>query len=325
MITRIEKNTIKKGNVLYTGIFSPASSGTKQQISDVVLDDGYLKTSINDSSNFNDVKVKNSDFAGNVSNPNLLINGDFRVNQRGGSTYTQLGYTVDRWRIDGGTPVVVTPNTDGGIRINNTSSSNLYFIQYIENYNMLAGKIVSYSVKVNGTVYSNTFTMPSPFVANTGYGNIFTPFGVIYFYYYSDGKLGFTVQVNAGQNIYIDYAKLEIGSAATQFSPRPYAEELVMCQRYYNSVFVNGCSQIYQGSIYFTKDLPTTMRVSPSLTMIDECYTYTYDGNYIGVGTVTINSMRGSSISLKVTNSAFTNNVVISTGIFSIKLDAEIY
>ena len=43
MITRIEKNTIKKGNVLYTGIFSPASSGTKQQISDVVLDDGCNK------------------------------------------------------------------------------------------------------------------------------------------------------------------------------------------------------------------------------------------------------------------------------------------
>ena len=30
---------------------------------------------------------------------NLLINPDFKINQRGLSEYTSIGYTVDRWTI----------------------------------------------------------------------------------------------------------------------------------------------------------------------------------------------------------------------------------
>lgn len=33
------------------------------------------------------------------SNPNLLINPDFKINQRGATSYTSNGYTVDRWKI----------------------------------------------------------------------------------------------------------------------------------------------------------------------------------------------------------------------------------
>lgn len=257
-------------------------------------------------------------------NPNLLINGDFKVNQRGATSYTS-GYSVDRWTIDNGT---LTPNTSGSVTIVNSSSAMAYFQQRIEETSSLWGKTITASIKLStGTILKATTTLPStaPSASQNFVCSVRKEGVELRLYYFSSGFLSFTVDIWAGTTVTIMWAKMEIGSFQTEFSPRPYAEELVMCQRYYNSVFANGCSQIYQGSIYFTKDLPTTMRVSPSLTMIDECYTYTYDGNYIGVGTVTINSMRGSSISLKVTNSAFTNNVVISTGIFSIKLDAEIY
>ena len=33
------------------------------------------------------------------SNPNLLINGDFRVNQRGLPEYTSTGFSVDHWYL----------------------------------------------------------------------------------------------------------------------------------------------------------------------------------------------------------------------------------
>lgn len=33
------------------------------------------------------------------SNPNLLINPDFRINQRGLTTYNETGYSFDRWKI----------------------------------------------------------------------------------------------------------------------------------------------------------------------------------------------------------------------------------
>lgn len=54
----------------------------------------------------------------NYSNPNLLINPDFRVNQRGASgTISAAGYFVDRWQLTGGT---VTVNSDGTITLDGT-------------------------------------------------------------------------------------------------------------------------------------------------------------------------------------------------------------
>lgn len=33
------------------------------------------------------------------SNPNLLINPDFKINQRGATSYEKQGYSVDRWKF----------------------------------------------------------------------------------------------------------------------------------------------------------------------------------------------------------------------------------
>ena len=41
------------------------------------------------------------------------------------------------------------------------------------------------------------------------------------------------ISFNEDINIDIEYVKLEMGELATPLSPRPYAEELAMCQRYY--------------------------------------------------------------------------------------------
>ena len=54
---------------------------------------------------------------GEISNPNLLINGDFRVNQRKGTVYSTVGkYTVDRWKLVSGSVEAVS----GGIILNGT-------------------------------------------------------------------------------------------------------------------------------------------------------------------------------------------------------------
>ena len=51
------------------------------------------------------------------SNPNLLINPNFEINQRGSTTYT-TGYTVDRWKVAGATlnaktKTLSSPNSAG--------------------------------------------------------------------------------------------------------------------------------------------------------------------------------------------------------------------
>lgn len=58
-----------------------------------------------------------------VGNRNLLINPDFRINQRGASgTITIAGYFVDRWKLDSGE---VTVNADGTLTLNGTISQTL--------------------------------------------------------------------------------------------------------------------------------------------------------------------------------------------------------
>ncbi len=70
--------------------------------------------------------VSNTDIhlaAAEVCNPNLLLNPDFRVNQRGVSgTVTETGYFVDMWRLDSGS---VTINDDGSLTLNGSISQSV--------------------------------------------------------------------------------------------------------------------------------------------------------------------------------------------------------
>ena len=157
------------------------------------------------------------------SNPNLLINSDFRnpVNQRGQTNYnvTTWEYTIDRWR---GKNVNVVVN-ENSITITNTSGEDGNFQQPFEstlpsNSYIVSAKILSVTGSVylyhrsGGTVLStgiNTRTFDS----STGLGNM-------------------QLFLSSGSSIEIEWIKLEQGSTATPYTPRLHAEELMLCQRY---------------------------------------------------------------------------------------------
>lgn len=83
--------------------------------------------------------------AKNVSNPNLLLNGDFRINQRGKDTYTPKGsftYCYDRWRLWNANSQVNTLTKTISL------AQNDIFDQAIEDYNSLQGKQITASCKL---------------------------------------------------------------------------------------------------------------------------------------------------------------------------------
>ena len=91
-------------------------------------------------------KLHDKDIAVDVSNPNLLINPDFKINQRGVSgTFSEAGkYFVDRWRLVFG---AVTVNADGTLTLNGTIS------QIFEN---AVGDNVTASVSAGTATYDNS-------------------------------------------------------------------------------------------------------------------------------------------------------------------------
>ena len=118
-------------------------------------------------------KLHDKDIAVDVSNPNLLISPDFKINQRGVSgTFSETGkYFVDRWRLVYG---AVTVNADGTLTLNGTIS------QIFEN---AVGDNVTASVSAGTATYDDstkTFSITANGEiiswAKLEYGSVATPF-----------------------------------------------------------------------------------------------------------------------------------------------------
>lgn len=273
-------------------------TGQKVNISDINGGEEYDLDDAVELGDFNSV-VNNSLYASNIaenvanqlsslgandkvefkgSNPNLLINGDFRVNQRGQTSYSGTVYGIDRWQ--GSAYLTVAPQENGGVVLSVNGGTG-YYVQRIEDSEVLWGKTLTMSLSINGVVYSATATMPNS-RPSQGNSYIATQWvnGMVrarLYYYASSHLLAYTIDITDGYTVTIDYAKLEFGSVATAFSPRTYAEELVLCQRYYEKIDIRTSANKY--NIFKTArttnefydplvDFKTTKRTLPTV----HCY-----------------------------------------------------
>lgn len=153
------------------------------------------------------------------SNPNLLINPDFKINQRGATSYEEQGYSVDRWKIWN---VTVTPSTSGGITVKNDKYTDTgTFIQILENATEGDSTLSCYVTSVTGTVtmFADDNTQV---VLKQGLNVVHT----------SNSTKNFSIFLNRGTSITLKWVKLEQGKVATSFiAPNP-AEELEKCLRF---------------------------------------------------------------------------------------------
>lgn len=168
-----------------------------------------------------------------VSNENLLVNPDFKINTNGLTKYEpSSGYleTVDKWEIEngvmyGGTAEVV----ENGIKLTNVKSeSTTYLTQFLhptdEFKSQLNKRIFTLSAEIDDVVYSLTSG-----TACGVYSRVI-PDGKIFFYKNNNGdKFDFAVRIDTmnGTSKVIKWVKLELGSVATPFAPpNPEVEKL---------------------------------------------------------------------------------------------------
>lgn len=230
-------------------------------------DDYHLKVSQDGSTWFNALIVDNS--SGEVCLPqtdnenNLLINGDFAINQRsfsgGALNLGDFGY--DRWKaISNGCIVSAT---------NGVLSLTHGRLQQTIELPQLAGRTVTFSVEdLNGgsldiSVAGQTATL-APNSGRTG-ATITVP---------TTQTGNIIVEVDAiSAPITLKNVKLEAGPHHSAWKARPAALELVLCQRYFQQVKYNPYQQIGSARINWDGrvDLPfrylATMRATPTISI----------------------------------------------------------
>lgn len=173
-----------------------------------------------------------------ISNPNLLDNPWFTVNQRGATSWSS-GYGVDRWmpqRAD------ITVNADKTLTVTPTvlSTNNGFIGQRIEKENSLLGKTVTISALLSsGTIISHTFDTIEDAINNAVEGNY--NFGYSTVTSSSYDLVWFGLRSNSTiSSVTIKAIKLELGSVSTlamDTAPN-YQQELAKCQRYFYKTMI---------------------------------------------------------------------------------------
>lgn len=274
------------------------------------------------------------------SNPNVLINGDFRVNQRGESVYT-TGFTVDRWRIS--TECTITPLSNGGVNILTTGNANALFYRFEEeDFENIRGKICTLSMKCNTIKIGKIDVQMGDTTIGWNYQNTsqgLTENGIFVISFKIPENATPTTKVvihtTGATNANVEWVKLELGAFATEFTPKSYAEELAMCQRYYEKIdSENNAMNKYQIYAYartnYTLYTPqisfgVSKRVPPTVTLYSastgaENYLYNSTQQKDVHFSVGYNTSKG--FQLASTNGDIAVNDII-VGYFS--ADAEIY
>jgi hypothetical protein len=175
----------------------------------------------------------------NYSNPNLLINPDFRINQRGQAEYTS-GYTVDRWYSPGKCSAAPI---SGGVKLTSTvtaSSTTHAFWQDFE-FPLPPGK---YTLSLKAADVTGVWAARIRTVTAAGdyVDSYYTPrlqaginsvtVDLPDSEYISAVSVSLNKGIEIGDSLTIEWMKLENGSA-TLFVHPDLATELEKCQRFY--------------------------------------------------------------------------------------------
>lgn len=194
---------------------------------------------------------------------NALINSDFRINQRGyasGSNLASGSYGFDRWKSSfTNTTLTFTSAPQGQIVTINSGGS---IKQIIEQQNISADTyVLSWTGTATGRVYNTGATPPS-------YAS--SPLTVTL-----DGLANVEVEFTAsGGTRTLWKPQLELNSTPTSFEQRPIGVELHLCMRYYQVYTYGQAAEVvvplgYSAGAYYygTQNMRVPYRASPTITL----------------------------------------------------------
>lgn len=342
-----------------------------QKIKEFVIGTATMGTTAND---ITGAIAEHTSQLNEIAKPSLLINGGFLINQRKQTQYNKnYKYTVDRWFLsnmnkDGKIEQGVLNVCDGYIELTGMGDQQLYINQTLnEDVNQLQNETVTFSVyaRVENMSQGNIFiqitnkgtkdAIAKSFFDNTQLTSQWKRISItttmqnskitqiwVACGSFNDPDNGY-LSVNTECKIHFRNAKLEISNKATPFVPRSYGEELALCQRYYTvlnyamntggkiaSQYVNELNKVL-----FDVDLPTPMRILPTMTAVNTDSSGMRFVNSINL----IQTMENTIEMLSSNPSNDVNNLLLSMRLsiptttattgwvdcFAIKLDSEIY
>ena len=169
---------------------------------------------------------------------------------------------------------------------------------------MLKGKYITAGATINGERYVKTILMPETFVYGEDYiENIYECDDFVFrIYYFVDSTEEFSVLgvqfiVENGKSITIYDVKVEESSFETKFIERPIAEDLALCQRYFQRV--NTWSVGYgltTEKLVFFAPTPTTMRIVGKIAINTAPYVIENGSRTQMKGTIKFNNLTHNGV-----------------------------
>lgn len=261
------------------------------------------------------------------SNPNLLINPNFKINIRGKSTYTS-GYSVDRWKVNN-----VTLNASTLVLSNSYSSYSEggTFLQSLENKPTGTFTVTLNVASVTGTV---KFGWKDGDTYKTG---ATITKGVNTFTFTASSLTWVGVDIANGASVQLSYMKLEEGSVATDYVEPNGSEEYVKCL-WYNRV-ITGLRYGYFSSNKIYLGIPecSSMRTSKPTPVDINLAGWIYIGNSMitvnksDITAVTVDNYKElvltpTSALAQILAGKNSNNIAYAINTSAqVQLDAEIY
>lgn len=233
---------------------------------------------------------------------NLLDNSDFTnpVNQRGQTSYTGLGYSIDRWL----SPLAntVTINADS------INVSGNFFVQKVESKKLTSGKYtIGFMLKTGlcmGSVDVTGFSVSKEV-------NVYVQNG-IRVTLYRESESVYQVYICPDTAIDLLYAFMYKGEytidTLPEYQPKGYGVELAECQRYFYvipswSVFAFGTID-FNGSVGIIVPVGVMMRVNPDVIMNGSTINYftVVPNCWYNTSEIVVAQVRGNTVMLTPAN-----------------------